>query len=247
MIKSARRCYEFGPFRLDPGSRALWRGADLVRLTPKAFDTLLVLVERRGEIVGRAEIVRAVWPDCFVAEGNLNSNIFMLRCALGEARTDRQFVATIPRRGYRFVAEVRETSGAAMRGGEDGAIAVLPFKSLGGADPDDGIGTGMADAISSRLSRLSRVTVRPTSAVMKFRGGDVDALAAGRELGVGSVVEGSIRRAGDRLRVTVQCVGVSDGAVIWAEQFDEQAIDLFAAEDLIAARIARKLAAELFE
>jgi DNA-binding winged helix-turn-helix (wHTH) protein len=109
MGRPENRYYEFGRFRMDLQSRVLMRSADIVPITPKAFDTLLALVERRGELVGRQELIKAVWPDSFVVEGNLNSNIFMLRKALGAGeREGETYIATVPRRGYRFAADVRE-------------------------------------------------------------------------------------------------------------------------------------------
>lgn len=103
------RSYEFGPFRLDARARLLLLGEQFVPLTPKAFDTLLALVERRGELVERQALLKAVWPDTHVVEGNLNSNIFALRRALGDDG-GKDYIVTVPRRGYRFVAPVREVT-----------------------------------------------------------------------------------------------------------------------------------------
>ena len=100
MSRPENRYYEFGQFRMDLQSRVLLRSANIVPLTPKAYDTLLALVERRGELVGRQELIKAVWPDSFVVEGNLNSNIFMLRKALGAGERDGEsYIATVPRAG----------------------------------------------------------------------------------------------------------------------------------------------------
>jgi DNA-binding winged helix-turn-helix (wHTH) protein len=131
MTHPENRYYEFGQFRLDLQSRVLLHSADIVPLTPKAFDTLLALVERRGELVERQELIKAVWPDSFVVEGNLNSNIFMLRKALGAGERDGEsYIATVPRRGYRFAANVREVSEAKSSGNcaASRSLAVLPFK-----------------------------------------------------------------------------------------------------------------------
>src|SRR5437773_2461770 len=101
--------YEFGPFRLDSARRRLLRGEEVVQLTPKVFDILLVLLESSGRIVDKEELVKAVWPDTFVEEGNLAQNISILRKALGETLEDHRYIETVPKRGYRFIAEVRET------------------------------------------------------------------------------------------------------------------------------------------
>src|SRR5262245_27117190 len=108
MPRSEKRFYEFGSFRLDLNVRVLLRDSDIVQLTPKAFDTLLALVRRGGELVERRELLKTVLTDVCVEENNLNSNIFMLRRALGEDGDGQNYISTIPRRGYRFAAKVRE-------------------------------------------------------------------------------------------------------------------------------------------
>src|ERR1700726_3801585 len=99
------RVYEFGPFRLDPAERKLLRGNEIVPLTPKAFDTLLLLVRNSGHLLEKDELIGTLWPNTFVEEGSLSNNIFLLRKALGE---DPAFIETVPRRGYRFVGAVRQ-------------------------------------------------------------------------------------------------------------------------------------------
>ncbi|MEJ7615486.1 MAG: winged helix-turn-helix domain-containing protein [Pyrinomonadaceae bacterium] len=108
-----RHLYEFGPFRLDAQERLLLRAGESVSLTPKAFDMLLVLVEQHGHLVEKEELFKAVWPDSFVEESNLSSNIALIRKALGDGENGQKFIETVPKRGYRFVAEVRELPGEA--------------------------------------------------------------------------------------------------------------------------------------
>src|SRR5688572_15891557 len=105
------RAYEFGPYRLELPTHRVVRNGEPVPLTPKAFDTLLALVERRDRVVDKAELMRLVWPDSFVEEANLSQTIFVLRKTLGEAPEGRPFIDTVPRRGYRFAAVVREDTG----------------------------------------------------------------------------------------------------------------------------------------
>lgn len=111
MSSSTHRCYEFGPFRLDTAERLLLRDGKPVQLTPKAYEMLLALVQKSGHIVGKDELLKEVWPDQFVEEGNLSQHVFTLRRALGEGRGEPRYIETIPRRGYRFVAEAREVGG----------------------------------------------------------------------------------------------------------------------------------------
>src|SRR6185503_1623034 len=103
-----KRAYEFGPYRLEPPTHRLLRNGEPVPLTPKAFDTLLALIERRDRVVDKAELMRLVWPDSFVEEANLSQTIFVLRKILGDGPEGRPFIDTVPRRGYRFAADVRE-------------------------------------------------------------------------------------------------------------------------------------------
>src|SRR3954447_8502356 len=127
--KQARRFYAFGDFRLDAGERVLLGGRGVVPLTPKAFDTLLVLVENSGHVLGKEELMRKVWPDSFVEENNLAQNISLLRKALGEEGGGRKYIETVPRRGYRFVADVRQEGPA--DGSGDAAAAAVPSAAEG--------------------------------------------------------------------------------------------------------------------
>ena len=250
MSQSENRYYEFGQFRMDLRSRVLLRSAEIVPLTPKAFDTLLVLVARRGELVERHELIKAVWPDSHVVEGNLNSNIFTLRKALGAGEcSGERYIATVPRRGYRFAADVQEVSEdkLARNGATIKSLAVLPFKLFGDETGEAWLGLGLANALITRLSSLPRLIVRPTSAVSKYTGLEQDPQTIGRELNAELILEGAIQCAGDRIRVTVQLVSVASGAPLWAEKFDERLTDIFAVEDEISERVAQSLTLRLMD
>jgi DNA-binding winged helix-turn-helix (wHTH) protein len=115
MVSGSRVLYEFGPFRVDPDKQILLREDQPVSITPKAFETLLILVRRSREAVSKDELMKAIWPDAFVEEANLSQNIFTLRKALGDTPENRRYIVTLPGRGYRFTAEVRTV----MQKGED--------------------------------------------------------------------------------------------------------------------------------
>src|SRR5271169_3611004 len=110
MSKESKRLYEFGPFRIDPEERLLFRGAEPVSLPPKAFETLLILVERSERVVLKDDLMKSLWPDSFVEEANLSQNIFVLRKALGESAQDPRYIVTVPGRGYRFAQKVSQVS-----------------------------------------------------------------------------------------------------------------------------------------
>ncbi len=299
MTSQARNTYEFGDFRLDPAKRLLLRDEKPVALTPRVFDTLVVLIENRGRTIEKDELMKALWPDSFVEESSLAQNIFQLRKALGEGLSEEaHYIETIPKRGYRFVAdvieifpqgtpkraskaEIEEAQGFSRHlslkspyliallvivvlvptlyyliknAGTEHAtnlsepvrsIAVLPFKPLVSQESDEQLRLGMADALVTKLSNLRELTVRPTSAVLQYTDVRQDPIKAGRELGVDSVLDGTIQRSGDGIRVTVQLLRVSDGVPLWADKFDEQFTDIFTIQDSISEQVTRALALKL--
>ena len=190
MNMAATQCFEFGAFRLDASERLLLLEGETVSLTPKAFDMLVTLVENSGHLVEKSELMRRLWPNSFVEEGSLAQNVSLLRKALGENESQK-FIETVPRRGYRFVATVLIKPGQ----GADStiqSIAVLPFKSLGIDKGDEYLSIGIAETLTTRLSGVKLLKVRPTSAVLKYARSEGDASATGKELQVDVVLEGSI-------------------------------------------------------
>ncbi len=240
MKTAATHFFEFGAFRLDASERLLLHQGKTVSLTPKAFDMLVTLVENSGHLVEKNDLMRKLWPDSFVEEGSLAQNVSLLRKALGENESQK-FIETVPRRGYRFVAtvvdKVRKVADSTIQ-----SIAVLPFKLLGVDGGDEYLSIGIAETLTTRLSSLKLLTVRPTSAVLKYVSSERDAMETGQELQVDTVLEGSIRRAGERLRVTARLVSVLNEEVLWADKFDEQFTDIFEVEDSISAKVAQALA-----
>ena len=327
MQAQTKRIYEFGRFRLDGQEGVLFRDDRQVPLTPKAFDMLLLLVESRGHLVLKEEIMNRLWADSFVEEVNVNRTISTLRRALADSPNNPLYIETVPKRGYRFVASVVEVerdeaelilekhssaeiiteeeeeitdspqsddAGAlervninaqadthpslisrlrrhalglsaviilallsagvywwvvAQRGhaattARVKSIAVLPFRDIS-ATSDEHLGLSLADVLITRLSNLKDVNVRPTSAVMKFEGQDVESTAGGRMLGVDAVLEGSIYRSHDQIRVTARLVRVSDESPIWSGQFGNKASDVLALQNAIAEQVADALALNL--
>lgn len=232
--------YEFGSFRLDITDRVLLRAGQSVNLTRKAFDLLLVLIENRGHLVSKESLMSQVWPNTFIEESNLAVHISILRKTLAGNDTGTEYIKTAPRRGYSFVGEVREEA-KNERASKVRSIAVLPFKVISSDSSDEYLGVGMSDAIITRLSQISEIAVRPTSAVLKFVAHQIDPVEAGRELGVQGVLSGRITKAGEQVRVTVQLVDVDDNSLLWADKLDHSFTDVFTYEDLISERVARAL------
>ena len=242
--------YTFGAFRLEAAEKVLYERDRPVPLTPKAAETLLALVARHGRLVTKEELLRIVWPDTFVEENNLAQNISMLRRVLGEGGGGGALIETVPRRGYRFVGPVEEWSGtlaeepapqaraAAER--DISAIAVLPFADMSPGRDQDYLCEGLAEELINALTQIDGLRVAARTASFHFRGG-ADVREAGARLGVGTLLEGSVRKAGDRLRVTVQLIETATGYHRWSRRFDRQLVDVFAIQDEIAESVARSL------
>lgn len=255
MSKSDNRKYRFGDFEIDASNHELLREGRRVQLKPKAFDLLLMLVENRGQLIEKDSLMLSLWPDTVVEEANLTQTIYLLRKTLGED----SFIETLPRRGYRFRGQVEEIGDEEMivaertrtrivirrEEVEEITLAVLPFKSLGAADIDDYLGLGIADALITRLSRIPQLAVRPTSAIALFAHSETDPVVTGNLLKVENVLEGNIRRSGERIRVTAQLIDVGAARTLWAEKFDEEFTDIFTIEDRVSERIADSLSLRL--
>ncbi|MFI5005996.1 MAG: winged helix-turn-helix domain-containing protein [Solirubrobacterales bacterium] len=232
------RGFAFGSFVLDTESHVLWRGPEVVPLTPKAAGLLEALLEKEGDVVAKAALIGRVWPDTVVEEANLSVTISALRRVLGLREDGTDWVETVSRRGYRFRGPVK-TLGATRRL----ALAVLPLRSLGAAEGH--LGLGMADALINRLVPLPGLLVRPIGAVLRYADHGADPAAAARELGVDAVLEGTLQRDGERLRVSLRLLPTTDELPHWADRFDVPFTDLFAVEDEIAERVVRALGPRL--
>jgi len=236
------RIYKFGSFSLDERERRLTFEGKRVALTPKAFDTILLLAQHAGHILGKQEMMERVWPGTFVEEATLAQNIFTLRRALGEDANNIRYIETIPRVGYRFICKVEicdegfpvQVVSAALP-----TIAVLPFNPLIRGEDEDSLGLGLADALVNKLSNLSRLAVRPTSITRKYAAAPCDPVQIGKELSVDCVLTGAFQRVGDRIRATVQLVSVENEAVVWSDKTDDVFTDVFSIQDTISEKVAR--------
>ena len=231
-----RELYGFGEFRLDVAERRLVRAATSIPLTPKTFDLLVALVRRAGRLISKRELLTLVWDDAFVDIGIVPVHISALRKALGDATRPPRFIQTISGSGYRFIAPVcaiDDTSAPA----DKRALAVLPFKPLVAEMRETALEMGIADALIARLGHKSGVVVRPLRVVRKFVELDQDPTAAGRELGVDMVVDGTIYRHGDAITITARLLRVADGLIHWADTFVEPFSGILEVESAVADRI----------
>jgi adenylate cyclase len=232
----------FGGYRFDPDTGQLWAGGREVRLTPKAAAVLGVLVTRAGQPVSKDDLFAAVWSGLAVSDDALTSCIQELRRALDDDPKQPRFIETRHRRGYRFVADLAATSAGSTTGAADLlAIAVLPFADMSPARDQDYLCEGLAEELINALTQIDRLRVAARTASFQFRGAGADVQAVGRQLGVGTLLEGSVRKAGDRLRITVQLIEVATGYHRWSQRFDRRLDDVFAVQDEIAVSVAASL------
>jgi TolB-like protein/Tfp pilus assembly protein PilF len=246
MSQQTKPIYEFGPYRLDAAERLLSRNGEVVPLQPKAFDLLLALVERPGRLLEKDELMKAVWPDTVVEEVNLANNISILRKTLGA--NGQQLIETVPKRGYRFVADVnkveKERTGArdSLRGKSGGAInavAVLPFAN---ADPNtEYLSDGITESLINSLSQLSQLKVIARTTAFRYKGKDADPRTVGHDLKIDAVLTGKVVQQGDSLIVQAELVNTSNGAQMWGERYNRKLSDIFSTQEEIARQIADRL------
>jgi TolB-like protein len=243
--------YEFGDFRLLAAQRRLTARSDgrLIELTAKALDTLHFLVQHPGELLDKSTLIAAVWPNVVVEENNLNQVVSTLRRALGDGSGGRRFIVTVPGRGYQFVTPVREvgaetpcpspTVQASVR--DRASIAVLPFASLSSDPEKDYFGDGIAEELIHLLARVPGLKVPARTSSFAYKGRNIDVRQIARELGVGMLLEGSVRSAGDRIRVTAQLVEADSGFHVWSQTYDRRFADVFELQDELAGAIVQAL------
>lgn len=244
----ASRQYEFGLFRLDTEARLLFRKGERVVLTPKAVDLLIALVAAEGKPIGKDDLLQKIWPDTVVEEGSLTSHISLLRKALGEGHDEPQFIETIPKRGYRFVGPVHqivEGMGDASVGRK--MLVVLPFENLSGGEKHDYFSEGLTEEMISQLARLSpeHLAVIARTSAMQYKSTNKTVQQIGRELRVSHALEGSVRCAGGRVRITAQLIRVSDETHLWAESYERNLRDILALQGEVARAIAREIQIKL--
>lgn len=280
--------YQFGPYRLDPTQGLLLEGDRKIPLTPKAFQTLLFLVENPGRVVEKEELLQKIWPDTFVEEATLAQNVFTLRKQLRDDRADAIYIETVPKRGYRFAApvEVVQPSTAGKRPGAQAqseqavparvaarpwrwialvvllsagwfslwrtrsasvparpVLVVLPVENLTGDPNQEFLSDGLTEELIAQLGSLDagKLGVIARTSAMSYKGSGKTVPQIGRELKVDYLLEGSVREAGDKIRVTAQLIRVRDQTHLWAESYDRNLGDLLKVQTEIAESVATSI------
>lgn len=244
--------FAFGPFVLDPGAGTLLRDDLPVAVGYRALKLLAALVGRPGEILGKAELMDAAWPGRAVEEGNLTVQIAQLRKLLGSADGGREeggeWIATVPRVGYRFTGAVEQLDGARrtpLPPPGKPSIAVLPFVNLGNDPEQDSFANGLTEDLITDLSRISGLFVVARNSAFAYKGKASDVHGIAQNVGVRYLLEGSARRDAGRVRINAQLVDAVSGDHLWAERFDRGLDDVFAVQDEVTARIVEALLGRL--
>ncbi len=239
--------YQFGSFELDVDAHRLTRNGEPIPLKPKVFLLLRHFAENPGRLISRDELMDRLWPHQAIPDSNLTQSVYELRQALGDRRGPGQYVETVARRGFRFRPETASGTAAgsvmAAVSPRIASLAVLPFAPLPGCERDEVLEFGISDTLITALSRVPGLRVRQPSLLSGPGATARDNLACGRALGVEAILDGTLHRAGNQLRVTARLRRVADEMILWADKFDQAFSEIFALEDAICARVVAAIAA----
>ena len=259
MHRRESQVYEFGRFRLNANDRILLHGDKTVRLTEKVFNLLLRLVERSGHLVTKEELMEQVWPDSVVEENNLTVSMSALRKALGEKQKGGQYIETVPRRGYRFVADVREikdkrarlarekenepsaSAKAGMLSSATTTLAVLPLLNSSGDPSLEYLSDGITESIINTLSKLPQLKVLARSTMFRFKRLDLDPVEVGRQLDADALLTGRILQIKEELIIMLELINIKEGSQSWGEQYRGKSADIFEVQEEISQEVSDKL------
>lgn len=261
MVAHSGKTFLFGTFRLDENERSLLRDGNLVPLTAKAFDVLVLLVQKRGHVVSKQEFMDKVWAGSFVEEANLTQNIFTLRKVMGQGQGRQGIIQTVPGRGYRFSAEVRELapgtetptsitvpsdSGAkewprARTNNTFNSLLVLPFVNEGADPGTEYLSDGITESVINSLACLEHLRIIARSTAFRYKGTNLNHQQVGKDLGVRAILMGRVRQVADQLIIKIELTEVENGWQLWGEQFNRSFSDTIEVQDEIAQKISEKL------
>lgn len=235
----------FGRFGLDLRGPELLCDGQPVRIHRLALGILCVLAEARGEIVSKDELMGRLWPGRIVEEGNLHVHVSALRKVLDDHGEGHSLVVTVPGRGYRLAdltgvrpARAEDPLSPQLSLPDKPSIAVMPFQNLSGDPNQEYFADGMVEEMITALSRIRWLFVIARNSSFTYKGQAVDVKRVGRELGVCYVVEGSVRKGGNRVRITAQLIEAESGAHLWADRFDGSLEDVLDLQDQVAISVA---------
>jgi TolB-like protein/Tfp pilus assembly protein PilF len=240
--------YEFGAYQLDGKGLVLFREGARVALPPKVAELLVALVQAAGTVVTREHLLKRLWPDTVVEEGSLTSHISLLRKTLGRDANGGEFIETLSKRGYRFVAHITLAESEAPESVVSRVmLVVLPFENFTTGDKYDYFSDGLTEEMITEIARLSpeRLGVIARTSAMQFKSTTKSIGQIGHDLGISHVLEGSVRRAGERVRITAQLIRVSDESHLWAQSYERALDDVLEVQAEVAQAVAREIQVKL--
>src|SRR5882757_9003160 len=258
--------FHFSDHVLDAGLRELTRGGQTIPVEPQVFDLLIYLVQNRDRVVSKDDLIERIWDGRIVSESTLTSRINAARKAVGDTGKHQALIRTIARKGFRFVGEVRDALAPGAANGAHApqgapaadaatsalppldrpAIAVLPFTNISGEPEQEYFSEGISEDIITALSKLRWFYVIARNSSFVYKQKSVHHQQIGEELGVGYVVEGSVRKDGNRVRITAQLSDVTTGIHIWSEHYDRSLADVFAVQDEITQAVVAAIEPQLY-
>ena len=243
---------------LDIDRRELRRGAQQIAVGPHVFDLLVYLVQNRERVVTKDDLLDAVWSGRFVSESNLTTRINAARKAIGDTGEEQRLIRTVPRKGFRFVGvvtceaeNVKDVRGSTATTPkplplpDKPSIAVLPFDNMSGDREQEYFADGMVEEIITALSRFRQLFVIARNSTFTYKGRAVDVKQVGRELGVRYVLEGSVRRSDNRVRIAAQLIDATTATHLWADRFDSAIENIFDLQDRLTASVVGAVAPQL--
>ena len=255
--------YLFDEYAFDTELRELRRGSDIISVAPQVFDLLDYLIRNRERVVSKEDLINAVWNGRAVSDAALTTRLNVARSVVGDSGEKQRLIKTLPRKGFRFVGDVRVQSGEeqtpvdprygypersrpALPLPDRPAIAVLPFTNMSDDPEQDYFSDGISEDIIAALSKLRWFFVIARNSSFTYKRKAVHMKQVAEELGVGYVVEGSVRKSGERVRISAQLNDVSTGNQLWAERYDRALVDVFAVQDEITESIVAAIEPQLY-
>jgi TolB-like protein len=254
--------YLFEEYAFDTDRRELHRGADVVSIAPQVFDLLEYLIRNRERVVSKDDLINAIWNGRSVSDAALTTRLNIARSVIGDTGEEQRLIKTLPRKGFRFGGTVREVEGRGCTAVPDSpveppkstlalpdkpSIAVLPFSNMSGDPDQDYFADGMVDEITTALSRFKSLFVIARNSSFTYKGRAVDIKQVGRELGVRYVLEGSVRKAAGKVRITGQLIDAASGAHLWADRFEGDLSDVFALQDEVTVNVVSAIQPKLLQ
>jgi TolB-like protein len=252
--------YLFEEYAFDTDLRELHRGANVVPVAPQVFDLLDYLIRNRERVVSKDDLINVIWNGRIVSDAALTTRLNVARSTIGDSGGEQRLIKTLPRKGFRFVGQVREAQAATGAEVADNSveppkpaltlpnkpsIAVLPFANLSSDPEQEYFADGVVEDITMALSRFRWLFVIARNSSFTYKGRAVDVKQVGRELGVRYVLEGSVRKAGKRVRIAGQLIDAETGAHLWADHFDGALEDMFDLQDRVTASVVGAIAPKL--